>query len=188
MQRIMSYRPSPALVIAVLALVAALAGTALAGPDASTSALSKKKVRKIVTKLAPELSVADSAALGGQPPSAYASSASEPWHEVGSPGEPVFQNGWRNFGEGFGTAAFYKDPVGVVHLKGFVIEDTDPSGGTTAFTLPPGYRPSQVMFPAVGAAGGRALIIAPDGRVAPGCSGGGGGCSVPLDGVTFRAE
>jgi len=45
--------PSPAILVAVLALVAALAGTAVAGPGASTSAISKKKV-----KLAPGLSVA----------------------------------------------------------------------------------------------------------------------------------
>jgi hypothetical protein len=54
--------PSPAILIAVLALVAALAGTAVAGPDASTSAVSKKTVKKIATKqinkLAPGLSVA----------------------------------------------------------------------------------------------------------------------------------
>jgi uncharacterized lipoprotein NlpE involved in copper resistance len=73
-----------------LALVAALAGTAVAGPDATTSAINKKKVKKIATKqiknLAPSLSVAhavsaDTAtnadhatnadALGGKDPSAF---------------------------------------------------------------------------------------------------------------------
>ena len=59
--------PSPALVVAVLALVAALAGTAVAGSDARSS-LSKQKVKTIATKqinkLAPGLSVehADTAA------------------------------------------------------------------------------------------------------------------------------
>jgi hypothetical protein len=55
-------KPSPAILVAVLALVAALAGTAVAGPDASTSAITKKKVASIATKqinkLAPGLSVA----------------------------------------------------------------------------------------------------------------------------------
>jgi hypothetical protein len=51
------------LVIAALALAATLAGTAIAaGPEATTSALSKKKVKKIarkqINKLAPGLSVA----------------------------------------------------------------------------------------------------------------------------------
>jgi hypothetical protein len=54
--------PSPAILVGVLALVAALAGTAVAGPDASTSAITKKTVKKIATKqinqLAPGLSVA----------------------------------------------------------------------------------------------------------------------------------
>jgi hypothetical protein len=45
-------RPSPALVVAVVALVAALAGTAIAGPGASTSAkaVTKAKVKKIAKK------------------------------------------------------------------------------------------------------------------------------------------
>jgi hypothetical protein len=55
-------KPSPAILVAVLALVAAFTGTAVAGPDASTSAITKKKVASIATKqinkLAPGLSVA----------------------------------------------------------------------------------------------------------------------------------
>ena len=43
-------RPSPAILVAVIALVAALAGTALAGPDATTSAITKKKAKKIARK------------------------------------------------------------------------------------------------------------------------------------------
>jgi hypothetical protein len=57
--------PSPAILVAVLALVAALAGTAVAGPDASTSALTKSKVKriadKVISKRAPTLSVAHAA-------------------------------------------------------------------------------------------------------------------------------
>jgi hypothetical protein len=55
-------RPSPATIVAVLALVAALAGTAIAGPDATISALTRSKVKKIANKrinqLAPGLHVA----------------------------------------------------------------------------------------------------------------------------------
>jgi hypothetical protein len=96
MGRIRGSRPSPAIVLAAVALVAALAGTALAGSDATTSAINKKKVKKIATKqatkqinkLAPGLSVAsadtaasantaaNAQALGGKPPSAYASPTS----------------------------------------------------------------------------------------------------------------
>jgi hypothetical protein len=45
-----SRMPSPAILVAVLALVAALAGTAVAGPDASTSASVKKKQFKKLKK------------------------------------------------------------------------------------------------------------------------------------------
>ena len=66
---------SPAIVVAALALVAALAGTAIAGPDAHTRALSKKKVKKIskkeIKKAAPGLSVDNAENLGGEPASAY---------------------------------------------------------------------------------------------------------------------
>ena len=50
MRRLSHSRPSPAVVVVALALVAALAGTALAGSDATTSAISKKKVKKIAQK------------------------------------------------------------------------------------------------------------------------------------------
>jgi len=63
-RRLRQSRPSPALLIAIVALIAALAGTAIAAdPVANTSALTKKKVKKIVkkqiNKLAPGLSVAN---------------------------------------------------------------------------------------------------------------------------------
>jgi hypothetical protein len=67
-------RTSPAILVAAVALVAAFAGTALAGSDAATSAINKKKVKKIARKqinqLAPGLSVdhantADSASPTG---------------------------------------------------------------------------------------------------------------------------
>jgi len=69
MRRIMDRAPSPAIAVAVLALVAAVAGTAVAGEPASTSKLTTKKVKKIakkqakkqITKLAPGLSVASAA-------------------------------------------------------------------------------------------------------------------------------
>jgi hypothetical protein len=50
MRAISRKRPSPAIVVAVVALVAGLAGTAVADPGASTSAVTKKKVKKIANK------------------------------------------------------------------------------------------------------------------------------------------
>ncbi len=64
--------------------------------------------------------------------------APEAWHEVGTPGEPLFQNGWNNSGGSLETVAFYKDREGVVHLKGGA------TGSNTMFIfqLPAGYRPA----------------------------------------------
>ncbi|HEY7206818.1 MAG TPA: hypothetical protein VH416_01145 [Gaiellaceae bacterium] len=78
--------------------------------------------------------------------------ASEAWHEVGQPGQPAFQNSWHNYAPGFfETAGYYKDIFGVVHLKGYI------TGGTavTAFTLPAGYRPTyEKWFASINSAGG----------------------------------
>jgi hypothetical protein len=75
-RRIRDARRSPAIAVAALALVAALAGTALAGTDATTSAISKKKVKKIATKQANKAidaalplgsdAIADGAVTGGK--------------------------------------------------------------------------------------------------------------------------
>jgi len=45
-------RPSPAMIVAALALVVALAGTAIAAPDIATRAVTKSKVKKIAKKQA----------------------------------------------------------------------------------------------------------------------------------------
>jgi hypothetical protein len=66
-----SGRPSPAIVVSALALVAALAGTAVAGPGANTS-VSKKAIKKIprkeankqITNRAPTLAVASADTAG----------------------------------------------------------------------------------------------------------------------------
>ena len=85
---------SPAILVAVAALVAALAGTAIAGPDATTSAITKKKVKKITTKqinaLAPGLSVshadaADMAINAQNATNAQNANAVEMLRKLGSP-------------------------------------------------------------------------------------------------------
>ncbi len=78
--------------------------------------------------------------IDGKDSTDFAPRAVEGWHEVGAANQPDFQNGWINYGANLSTAAFYKDPYGVVHLKGVV------KGGTvsrTIFELPCGYAPSQ---------------------------------------------
>lgn len=79
-------RPSPAIVIAIVALIAALGGTAIAG-----GALNKKKVKKItnnqITKREPGLSVANAKNLGDQPASAFQSRVQ--WALVNAAGTSV---------------------------------------------------------------------------------------------------
>jgi hypothetical protein len=63
------------------------------------------------------------------------------WHTVNGVGEPAFLNSWVNFGSGFASAAFRKDPLGRVHLRGLVKSGTI---GAAIFQLPVGYRPANV--------------------------------------------
>ena len=51
--RLSSHRgPSPALIVAAIALIFAIAGTAIAGPDAISNKITKAKVKKIAKKQA----------------------------------------------------------------------------------------------------------------------------------------
>jgi len=107
----------------------------------------------------------------------------EPWHTVGAAGEPAYENGWITAAS-FPTnpASFYKDPFGVVRLKGFVGGGT--FGGNPAFTLPVGSRPGQDSRFAVssGDAFGECLIDA-SGEVWPFV----GASWMCLSSVSFRA-
>ena len=112
----------------------------------------------------------------------------EPWHLIGADGEPDFENGWRNYGEGWESAAFYRDPWGRVYVRGLV------AGGeldAVAFRLPEGYRPPEGIH-LVGNSDFRAadaINVHPDGAVY--IRGEGSGVSpvwVSLAHVNFRAE
>jgi hypothetical protein len=148
-------------------------------------------------------------ATGPAGPAGPGPAPSEAWHEVGTAGEPPFENGWGNGDDLHESVAFYKDREGTVHLKGVAV------GGTSAtmmFHLPAGYRPAadKALSVVVGCqcktddpdpqqdnpihlpAGGL-LIFGPG--LSPGDDGGVGrplhleaGGAVGLDGVSFRAE
>lgn len=62
----------------------------------------------------------------------------ERFRAVGAPGQPPFQNGCVNSGAPNEAAAFYMDREGVVHLQGVY---TCPATGVVGFQLPAGYRP-----------------------------------------------
>jgi hypothetical protein len=230
--KLFSRRPSPAMAVAFIALLAALSGTAVALPgkntvdsgdlkknavkpkDIANGAVTRPKIRNGAVNSqkvgndsltgadinesslgqVPTANTANSANtattannatnLGGKPPSAYATSTSEAYHEVGAAGEPAFENGWTNLNAGFSTAAFFIDSEGLVHLKGTL---TAAAGGSVAFTLPEGYRPSKNLFlpmAAIGPVAGN-LIINSTGGVVPTCET--AGCLAGIDGLIFRA-
>ena|SRR6478735_10384797 len=211
MRKAFGRRPSPAMVVAILALIAALAGTAVAG-----GVLNKKKVNNIITNRAPGLSVshaktadaatsaktADTATSAKTADSATNLPTPENWHEVGAAGEPAFQIGYANSGGSFETVAFYKDPEGVVHLKG----SATGAGPAVIFQLPVGYRPAnakELQIAAVCGCGttdsptgdqvnlptGKLLIFGDVGTASLNGALEMSGTSsfVALDGVTFRA-
>jgi hypothetical protein len=150
-------RPSPALVVAVVALSLSVAGNAAAAVIISSNG-----------------QVAQGTIAGHKPPSgAHANiikgsingvdlAPLPAWREVGAAGQPAFTSGsgcgsncfWQNSGGSDTTAAFYRFD-GVVSLKGQVCNyyEFPPcisgtvTGDAVIFTLPTGYRPAHtVMF------------------------------------------
>jgi hypothetical protein len=127
----------------------------------------------------------------------------EGWHMIGTPGEPTFRQTctvpephlFTNYAEFGGDlhnrAGFYKDPYGVVHLKGLVTEYC--GGGNDAsvsmFTLPTGYRPerNEVLSTIANNAVNRINVL-PDGQVKMEIDiADNTGSWISLDGLTFRA-
>lgn len=153
-------RPSPAMIIAVVALIMAMAGTGYAAfkvpkKSVGTAQLKKNAVTNAKIKnhtiTGKKLNLKK---LGVVPNAAHASVAdsagtipANPVHVVGAAGEPTFLNGFSNLGSlpespgiGFPPVSFLKDHDNVVHLEG-VIRLPSGEGTPIAFQLPPGYRP-----------------------------------------------
>jgi hypothetical protein len=104
------------------------------------------------------------------------------WHEIGAAGQPAFQNGWANFGGGTNTAAYRKDALGFVHLKGSIASGTL---NAAAFTLTVGYRPAgNSSFACVTATGFGNCTIRSPGTVTPVS---GTAAEFLLDVITFYA-
>ena len=58
---------------------------------------------------------------------------------------PTLNSGWSDYGSGWASAAYCKDPLDIVYLRGLVVATA--AAGTTIFTLPAEYRPpAHVMF------------------------------------------
>jgi len=73
------------------------------------------------------------------------SSAHETPLTVGGTGV-AFANSWVNFGAPTESTSYFKDPFGIVHLRGAAKSGTV---GAAIFTLPAGYRPANQRYFAV---------------------------------------
>ena len=168
-RRVRESRPSPALVIAVLALVAAIAGTAVAGPGATTSKLTKKKVVNIadqeINKLAPGLSVAHANTADTATNATAANNAGNADRlddldstsflrsDVAQPAvnSANLPNGcspndnWLDSSANVNNEVGYsRDQFGRVFLQGVATKCGNPPSGNTIFTLPAGFRPAKL--------------------------------------------
>lgn len=96
---------------------------------------------------------------------------------------PTLLNSWVNSGGSSQTAGYWKDPFGDVHLQGLIKDGTV---GTSAFTLPLGYRPTKNETFAVIANGSANFVgVNSDGTVPISVTA--SNVYVSLAGITFRA-
>jgi hypothetical protein len=171
-------------VIATLALFLAIGGGAVwAAGKIGTNQIKNGAVttKKIANKAVTSKKLANKAVTSKKiaSPGAY--------QNVGGPAVP-FKNGWSNYPSGnvFPPARFYKDQLGVVHLEGIISGGT---AGTTAFTLPSGYRPPSAHAWAVAAGVGSAspedVDVFANGDVT---TVGSVNSAVALDGISFRTH
>jgi len=151
----------------------------LAGADVLESSLGKVPSAAAADQAA-TATTAGRATTADRATSADTLKAPEAWHEVGSAGNPGFQNGWTNYSPSANSAGFYKDRLGYVHLKGMIKNGTM---SQTAFTLPVGYRPAKgMLLPTASAHVYGELLLYADGRVDPAV---GQNLLMSLDGIVF---
>ena len=67
----------------------------------------------------------------------------DPWHEVGTSGEPAFATGWTSLGSGFGGVGFRRTLDGHLELTGLADYTSTSAAPLLVFTLPEGYRPDR---------------------------------------------
>jgi len=94
---------------------------------------------------------------------------------------PNLINGWVNAGGNAATAGYWRDPFGVVRLRGTIYP-----GSGTIFTLPAGYRPpKEMLFPAAAGATPpiRSISVGTDGSVSVNAS---NVDWLSLSGIAFR--
>jgi hypothetical protein len=143
--------------------------------------------------------------LDGKDSTDFAPKSAEAWRELenwpaGGPGGTLSAYGccgamssWVNYSTG-DKAAYYKDPYGVVHLKGRVRWNMESAGSDNRWwsyrimNLPQGYRPSgDRVFAVVSNNQPSAITVEAGGGVGPTAQLGDGKQWISLDGVSFRA-
>jgi hypothetical protein len=133
----------------------------------------------------PSAEVASLANRAGSADLAKSLTPSEPWHQVGQAGEPKFSGSWSSVGTSYEPVSFYKDQLGIVHLKGPAAGGSG-SGGEEIFRLPPGFRPAPskfLAFPVLCTCTGSLEISGSDGSVSVVNA-----TLVYLESISFKAE
>jgi hypothetical protein len=173
----MRCRPSPTLLVALLALFVALAGTGYAAFKLPRNSVGSRQIRTGAVRSSDvrnrSLLAEDFKPVG-------------PVRLVGAAGQPAFGSGWRSVSADdptYAAAGFFKDSMGVVHLEGSVkaVSLVAPE----IFVLPPGYRPSgreRFSTPGLGTTG--SVDVRADGTVGFNT---GTVAFVSLSGIAFRA-
>jgi hypothetical protein len=156
-------------VVSCLALFVALGGSAFAATQLAKNSVGSKQLKKNAVTTAKIKKEAVTGAkiklssVGTVPSAAVANSLppAEPIHLVGTPGQPPFENGSKEYAETtipLQPVGFYKDREGIVHLEGVATVGNSSSGFTSIFTLPPGFRPAPGVFQIGGSGTGVALV------------------------------
>jgi hypothetical protein len=132
--------------------------------------------------------------LGGKAPSNYVTVAALIAGLTPVPfTSPALGAGWANYTKGNSLVAYYKDQLGVVHLRGDATNLASPPAGSVIFQLPAGVRPSAVkdfIVPcgALAPAPGLITIDTAGNVTVEGTCSGAGSSSVFLEGITFRTD
>jgi hypothetical protein len=201
MKGLLARRPSPAMVVALIALICALTGTAWAALGKNSVGTKQLKKNAVTTAKIKKDAVTGAkvkeSTLATVPSASVANSLSplEATHIVGAPGEPGFEGGSSNLsfpGVQLNPVGFYKDHEGIVHLQG-IAQVGKGASITPIFTLPPGFRPAsghvvifEQTFEDAAVIGGSSTFL--EGIDLSGKVAGAEEEFANLDGIAFRAE
>jgi hypothetical protein len=159
--------PSPGLVIAVVALIAAFSGAALAGP--AHKLLTKRKVVQIadqeIASKASGLSVKHATSADSATDAAHAQSAQTAQDLPDLQFTNLtLQNNWAPYPAVTRPPAYAIDAQGVVHLRGAMTRNSGSS--LNPIQVPPALRPAAWVYLVADFAGGDTgrLLIATDGQ------------------------